>query len=60
MHILWRPRNHTAKWANGTKGGTVCIILYAKFSGFLCVNKSLYIFLFLQRSMRLINTVLRK
>ncbi len=36
----------TRKCAEGTTGGSVCIVLYAKFNGFLCAHKSLYIFIF--------------
>ncbi len=53
MHSL-KPH---VKCADGTTGGSVCIVLYTKFNGFLCTHKSVY-FLYLQRSLRLCNTVL--
>ncbi len=52
MHSLWQPRNHTVKWADGTTGGSVCIVLYAKFNGFFCAHIFAKVFEFC-------NTVLR-
>ncbi len=65
-YSLWQPRNHTTKWADGTTGGSVRIVLYVtldhktslKSHGYICSNsqKKLYgskllIFLLCQKSL---------
>ncbi len=46
LNILCGGQKNTTKWDDGTIGGSVSIVLYAKFNGFSCAHKSLYTFYF--------------